>query len=166
MSSPSRSVREGIVVGLIAYVAVAAFYALFDVLAARGVLYTLNLLGRAVFRGLRDPAILQLPIPPDLAAMVLYNGLHLVVSLAIGLTVTWLATVPERRPQHARVAGLIIMGGFVATIVAVGLLSTPIRAVLPWWSIMVANSLAVVLAGGYLLRRHPGIWRALLPLGG
>ena len=33
----SRSVREGLIVGLIAYAAVAAFYGAFDLLAARGV---------------------------------------------------------------------------------------------------------------------------------
>jgi hypothetical protein len=155
--------REGFVVGLIAYVAVAAFYAFFDLLAARGSLYTLDLLGKTVFRGLRDPAVLQLPLNPDRGAMALYNVLHLVISLVIGLIVTWLAAQAERRPERAHLAGITIVAGFFITIAAVGLLTAPIRPVLPWWSIVVANALAVLLAGQYLIRKHPGIWRRLIP---
>jgi len=162
MTTATHTVRQGIVVGLIAYVAVAAFYAVFDLLAARGMLYTLDLLGKAVFRGLRDPAVLQLPSQPDLAAMAWYNGLHLVISLAVGLTVTTLVAHAERRPAHARAAGATIVMGFVVTILGVGLLTTPLRPLLPWWSIVVANALAVLLAGSYLRRKHPGIGRRLL----
>lgn len=46
--SDSRWVRQGVQVGLIAFVTVALFYAAFDVLASRGALYSVNQLGRAV----------------------------------------------------------------------------------------------------------------------
>lgn len=163
MTPATRTLREGVVVGFIAYVAVAGFYALFDLLAARGSLYTLDLLGKAVFRGLRDPAVLQLPLEPDRGAMLLYNSLHLVISLVIGLIVTWLAAQAERRPEHAQLAGIMIVTGFFITILAVGLLTAPIRPLLPWWSMVVANALAVLLAGWYLIKRHPAVWRRLLP---
>lgn len=164
MTPARRPVREGIMLGAIAYLAVAGFYALFDVLAARGPLYTLNLLGRAVFRGLRDPSVLQFPVAYDLPAMALYNGLHCAVSIVIGLIVAYLAFLPDRRPQLATLAGATIMAGFIVTILAIGFLTAPIRPLLPWWSIVVANSVAVLLAGWYLLRRYPDLWRRLLPL--
>jgi len=163
MTPASRTVPEGLVAGLVAYVAVAAFYAAFDLLAARGALYTLDLLGKAVFRGLRDPAVLRLPFQHDLVAMVLYNGLHLLTSLAIGFIVTRLVAQAERRPAGAHLVGLTIAMGFVVTIIGVGLLTSPMRPVLPWWSIVVANGLAVLLAGSYLVQKHPGLWRRLLP---
>lgn len=143
------------VVGLIAYAAVALFYFIFDQLAARGPLYTVNLLGRAVFRGLRDPAILMLPVQLDLGAIALYNGLHLVLALAIGLTVTRLVAQTDRQPSQTLPVLFVIVAGFVVTIFAVGYLTAPMRPVLPWWSIVLANTLSVLLAGGYLLRRHP-----------
>lgn len=148
--------------GLIAYVAVAGFYALFDFLAARGLFYTLNLLGLTVFRGARDPSLLQFPISYDVTAMALYNGVHLAASLVIGLIVAGLAFLPEQRPRLARPAAAVIAAGFVVTILAVGFLSRPIRPLLPWWSIVVANALAVLLAGWYLLRKHPGLWHRLV----
>jgi hypothetical protein len=162
MTPASRILREGLVVGFAAYASVAVFYAAFDLLAARGALYTVNLLGMAVFRGVRDPGILELPVPLDPAAIFWYNAVHLVISLAIGLTVVGLVAQAERHPPQARLVLFLIVAGFVVTILGVGLLTVSMRPVLPWWSIVVANSLAVVVGGSYLLRQHPGIWRRLV----
>jgi hypothetical protein len=154
------------VVGLIAYASVAVFYSTFDLLAARGTLYTVDLLGKAVFRGLRDPGILQYPIRPDPTAIFWYNGLHLLVSVTIGLIVTGLIAQAERRPAQAHLVLVTIVAGFVVTILGVGLLTSPLRAVLPWWSIVVANGLATLLAGVYLLQKRPGLWGRLVPFAG
>jgi hypothetical protein len=156
-----RVVRDGMVVGLIAYAAVAVFYAAFDLLAARGSLYTVDLLGKAVFRGLRDRAVLEYPIQPDLAAIFWYNGLHLLISLAIGLMVTRLVDQAERRPAQAPVILLAIAGGFVVTVLGVSRLTAAMRPVLPWWSIVVANAVATMLAATYLLRTRPRLWGRL-----
>jgi hypothetical protein len=166
MAPASRTWRDGVVVGLIAYAAVAAFYGLFDVLAARGTLYTVDLLGKAVFRGLRDPAILQYPIQPDPGAIAWYNALHLVASLAIGLIVMRLVEQAERHPAQGRLVLAVIAVGFVVTVVGIGLLTGAMRPVLPWWSIVTANGLASLLAGLYLLRRRPGLWGRLVGAGG
>ncbi len=98
MTTGSRTLRDGVVLGLIAYAAVAVFYAAFDVLAARGTLHTVDLLGKATFRGLRDPAVLQLPMKLDPTAIFLYNAVPLVASLAIGCVVAWLIHQAEPRP--------------------------------------------------------------------
>ena len=163
MAPESRTVRDGVVVGLIAYVAVAVFYAAFDVLAARGTLYTVDLLGKAFFRGLRDPAVLQLPFQPDFPAIFLYNGLHLFLSLCIGLTVVWLVERADRGSEQAYVSLFVIVAGFFVTILAMGTLTGPIRPVLPTWSIVAANTVAVLAAGAYLLWKRPGVWRRLMP---
>jgi len=163
-----RSIREGLIVGLIAYAAVAAFYGAFDVLAARGPLYTVNLLGKVLFRGLRDPAVLQFPLALDSTAIFSYNAFHLVVSLAIGVVVTSLVFLAERRSAHAPLLWAVIVTGFVVTVFAVGFLTAGIRSLLPWWSILVTNALASLAAGLYLVWRHslwgpvPGGHRAAL----
>jgi hypothetical protein len=163
MLMDKRTMQDGIVVGLIGYASVAVFYGAFDLLAARGPLYTVDLLGKALFRGLRDPGVVMFPIRPDLTAMSLYNALHLVSALAIGLTVTSLAAYAERQASKSYGVLFVIVAGFVVTILGVGALTQPMRPVLPWWSIVLANSLATAMAGAYLLRQRPGIWRRLLP---
>lgn len=159
----SRTLRQGLVVGLIAYAAVAVFYAAFDLLAARGSLYTVDLLGKAVFRGLRDPSVLQYAIQPDLGAVFLYNGLHLFLALAIGLVVTRLVDQADRHPSQGPLVLLVIVAGFVVTVYAVGALTQPMRPLLPWWSIVAANAFAALLAGLYLLRTRPGLLGRMLP---
>lgn len=156
-----HTLREGLVIGLIAYLSVAAFYAMFDLFAARGLLYTVNLLGLTAFRGLRDLAVIQFPIARDPVVIFLYNGFHLGLSLAIGLTVVGLVAHAEYHPTQGRVVLGVIAAGFALTILAVGLLTRSIRPLLPWWSIVGANVVSVLLAGTYLVRRHRGIWRRL-----
>lgn len=162
MESARQDTRDGVIVGLIAYASVAVFYSCFDFLASRGVLYTVNLLGGALFGGMRDPAVLQLPVALQYAGILQYNTLHLVASLVIGLVVVRLVGHAERIPAHARGVTAIIVAGFVATIAAVGWLSVPIRPILPWWSIVLANTLAVVVSAAYLVRVRPGVVARLL----
>lgn len=159
-----RPIRDGLVVGLIAYASVALFYSAFDALAARGTLYTVDLLGRALFKGLRDPAILMFSIDRDVTAILLYNAFHLALSLGIGVVVTSLVVHAERHPSQALLVLLMIVGGGVLTVFAVAYLTEAVRAVLPWWSIVVANALAALLAGFYLVRQHPAVWHRLSPL--
>ena len=58
--------------------------------------------------------------------------------------------------MQAQIALLFIVAGFAGTIALAGTLSEPIREVLPWWSIIAANALAVAGAGYVMIRRHPG----------
>lgn len=163
MARANRMLREGLMLGGLAYVAVAVFYAAFDLLAARGTLYTVDLLGKALFRGLRDPSVLQLPMRLDLTAVLLYNGLHLVASLAIGLVIAWLIARAEHGPRDAYLSLAVILGGFVVTVLAVSGLTGPIRSLLPWWSIFAANAFAVVVAGSALVWKRPEVVRILVP---
>lgn len=160
-TTASRTFRDGLAIGLIAYAAVVLCYAAFDFLAARGSFYTVNVLGHAVFRGLRDPGALHLPLALDATAIVLYSGVHLVASLAIGQVVMAFVDLAEHAPQRSGFAFIMVSAGFVITVVAIGALSAPIRPVLPWWSIMLANSAAVLLAWVYLGTKRPGVWRAM-----
>ena len=166
MATTRGTLRDGLVVGLIGYASVALFYSGLDVLAARDPLYTVDLLGKAVFRGLRDPGVLLFPLPLDGVAIFLYNALHLIVAVAIGLVVTSLASQAERRPGRSRLVLFTLIAGFVMTIAIVGLLTAPMRPVLPWWSIAVANGLAVLVAGAYLARQRPLLWHRLTLVGG
>lgn len=86
------------------------------------------------------------------------------LSLTIGLMVTRLVVQAERQPSQAFPVLLVIVAGFVVTIFGVGFLTGPMGPVLPWWSIVVANTLAVLVAASYLLHRHPGLWRRFIAL--
>ncbi|HKJ02782.1 MAG TPA: hypothetical protein VJ997_10015 [Longimicrobiales bacterium] len=159
MARTGRTVREGIVVGLVGFAAVAVFYTLFDLLAGQAFGFTLNLMGKVVVRGVRDPAILVLPIPPDRVAMATYNLLHLVVSLGVGLFVAWLVDLVEENPARGWAALTVMVVGYVATVAAVGLFARDVAPLLPLWTVVTVNTLAAVGGGIYLWTAHPGLWR-------
>lgn len=156
-------VKEGALVGLIASASVAIFYALFDALAARGTLYTVNVLSQSLFREFRFPTLLGLPMALDWGAIFMYSLLHLAISLVIGITVVWLIALAKEVPRASLPALAVIVAGFPVTVLLVGYITQDMRVVLPWWSITVANAVSVMLAGGYLLYRHPGVWRRFVP---
>lgn len=161
MTAQRGWVRDGVIVGLIAYAAVAVFYSGFDLLASRGTLFTVNLLGQGLFKGLRDPSVLQFPVPVDQQVVFWYNAVHLVLSLAIGLFVLRLVQRAEESPSRAGLMAGLIVTGFAVTVAVVGRLTEPMRALLPWWSIVVANGAATVCAAAYLLKTRPGLWRRM-----
>lgn len=161
MSTGHRWVRDGVIVGLIAYAAVAVFYSAFDLLASRGTLFTVNLLGQGLFNGVRDPSVLQFPMSVEMPVVFGYNGVHLVASLAIGLFVLRLVEQAERNPARAGLMAGFIVTGFAVTVAVVGRLTEPMRTLLPWWSIVVANGAATACAAAYLLRQRPGLWRRM-----
>jgi hypothetical protein len=161
MLNERRTLRDGIVVGLIGYASVALFYSAFDMLASRGMFYTVNLLGKALFRGLRDPAVLMFPMQLDVSAAFLYNAVHLVTALVIGVVVTALVGMGEQQPSRRTMVRVILVLGFFVTVWLVATLTTPIRPLLPMWSIISANVFAAIIAGAYLLSRRPGLWAKL-----
>lgn len=165
MAQSNSSLREGLIVGIIGYASVALLYAIFDFFAVRGSLFTVDLLAKFIFHDLRDPAVLALPIELDMTAIFWYNGLHILVALVIGIVIVSLVGLSEKKPAQGRFIFMVFIAGFIITIAAVGILTEQIRVLLPWWSIVVANSLAVVLAGSYLIQRHPGLWGTLNPFG-
>lgn len=162
MSTENRWLRDGLMVGLIAYASVAIFYSIFDFLASRGTLFTVNLLGLGLFRGLRDPTVLQYAIPINMSAVFWYNTAHLVSSLAIGLFVMSLVEQAEKKPGRAGLIAGLIIAGFAITVAIVGRLTEPMRSLLPWSSIVVANAAAAVCATFYLAKQRPGLWRRML----
>ncbi|NNE36291.1 MAG: hypothetical protein HKN13_13720 [Rhodothermales bacterium] len=149
--------RDGVAVGLIAYICVAVFYSAFDFLAARGSLFTVDLLGKAVFKGLRDPAVLEYPIELDTVAIFWYNAVHLVVSLLIGLIAVRVVAQAEREPRQRFLVMLVVTAGFFVTVFGVGALTGSFRTVLPWWSIVVANGFSMATAAVYLIPKTPNL---------
>lgn len=165
MEPENHWLRDGLSAGTVAYAAVAVFYSGFDLLASRGPLFTINLLGRAFFRDLRDPSVLQFPVALDFGAAFMYNAMHLAASLGIGLVVMGLVEQAEREPRQARFVSALIAAGFLATVLVVGRVTEPLSVVLPWWSVVAANAVASAASGLYVMRRRPGIVKRMLGFG-
>ncbi len=142
---------QGLVAGLIGYAMVAVLFAIANVMLGRSPFYTAALLGEATFYGLRDPAAVTIWPGPILA----YNGLHLVVFLALGLLASWLACLAEKGPELWYVATVLFIFVMFHMYGAFLLLTEGMRHAISAWLVMVAGIGAGGAMGAYLLGAHP-----------
>jgi hypothetical protein len=161
MPSRQHPLRDGLLVGLIAYGSVILVYTALDLLGGRGPFYTVNLLGHAVLVGAAGAA--DAGVGVDLGAVALFNGIHLVVSLLIGLVVLQLVAFAEREQRQALVVILAIVSGFALTVAVVGWWSAPFREQFSWASIILANVVAVLLSLLFIVRRRPDVMERVVP---
>jgi hypothetical protein len=160
MAPRTGTFQHGLAVGFIAWAVVVVFYAGYDLLASRGPLYTVNALGLALTGG-AEAAIDGIAVPLDPTAVALYSIVHLAAAFLIGFIVVALVANAEADRRRSATVLFVLVGGFVATVALVGFLSIPIRTVLPWWSILAANAMAVALATWYILGAYPEVFRHL-----
>lgn len=148
---------QGLIAGLIVYASVILFYLIVNVAMGRSPFHTPAALGSVLFYGVRDPA--QIRIEP--ATVIAFNGVHLVVSLLIGLAGAFLAFETERHHPQWYFFLFLLIAGFVYSLVAVGALGAEIARVVPWWSVLGANVTWVLAMSGYLGWMHRALLREL-----
>lgn len=145
----SRSIREGVVVGLIGAGSVGAWFLLVDLIAGRP-FFTPAVLGSAVFFGLRDPATLTIGAQSVLA----YTAIHIVAFIAVGLVVAAVMAEARKTPHVLWLLAeffIVFEFGFLA---GVGLFFTPLLAELAWINVALGNLIAAAMMGYYVWRAH------------
>jgi hypothetical protein len=144
------TVREGLVVGLLGAVVVAAWYFVFDVAAGKP-FHTPNVLGKVFFRGDLEPGVREI-VPQVVAG---YTVLHLVVFALAGIGLTLLVHLAARHLalRMGLWMGLVLVFAFFAGLTY--MLTTATGERLPVWSVVGGSLLAVAAMGWYLWRRHP-----------
>ena len=148
---------HGLVAGLVGYAAVALAFVVADLARGRGLFHTAALLGAALFEGLEDPARLVVRVE----LVVAYNGVHLLVFLALGLLAAWFASLSARTP-HLWYLSLSLFLFVLFHLFGVLLTFTDsVRAAISSWAVLGATLVAVVAMIAYLLRVYPALRREL-----
>lgn len=144
-----RTLSEGLVAGLLGGLAVILFYGVLNLLGGRSFFATAAQLG----------ADLVAPGTPAVGAVLAFNGLHVVAFLLVGLVAAWIVRETERHPGSFVLAVFIGIAGLFAVMAAFLSFTARAEVRLPIGTVFVANLLAGVAMGNYLLRAHPGWWR-------
>ena len=150
MNNEGSWVVEGLVTGLIGYVTVVALFALLNVASGESVFHTAALLGSALFYGARDGEGLVAGPGP----IISYNGVHILVSLLIGLGAAWLVFQAEKNRPLWYIVFFVFLAGFIYSVALMGVFAAEAAHLLSWPRILLANLAAGVTAGGYLWWRH------------
>jgi hypothetical protein len=119
-------------------------------MAGEGIFRTPALLGSALFFGAREVGeVVAGPAP-----IIAYNGVHILVSLVIGLGAAWLVFQAEKNHPLWYVVFFIFLAGFIYSIAVMGVFAAEASHLLSWPRILMANLAAGLTAGGYLWWRH------------
>lgn len=148
----NRTIREGIVAGLLAAAVVAVWFLILDSVSGRP-LGTPAMLGESVaslFGGRGGGA--------PVAYAALYTVFHVIAFVISGVIVAAVVNSAEREPSL--LFGLLIL--FVAFEIGwYGLTALLARdeayGALAWYQVMAANLVAALTMGVYLYRRHPSL---------
>lgn len=140
--------RRGLVAGAIGYAVVVVIYAGLNAIAGRSVFLTPSLLGESLLGKPVGGAI-------EAAPVLIYNGLHLVVFLGLGMAAAWLLLESGRHPKIWYLAFVLLLALFLHAIGFVLWLSAPAGSVIPGWSVVIAGAVAGVAMATYLLFSAP-----------
>ncbi|MDX1624689.1 MAG: hypothetical protein R3199_12005 [Gemmatimonadota bacterium] len=144
---------QGLVAGAIGYLVVVVFYAAFNLATGRPLFLTAEVLGLALL-GERSGASAATGNPAPIAV---YNGLHLVVFLALGFASAWLVEETERHPSIWYLAVSLALFVLFHIFGAVAGFAAPVREAVPIWSVLVATLSAVTAMAIHLWKAHPAL---------
>lgn len=148
--------KEGAVTGILGGVAVASWFLILDLLKGRP-LHTPSVLGQVILFGNTSPV----SDPVLTLAVAAYTLLHFAVFVAMGLVVTELVHLAVTSPllRFALMMVFVVFQVFFYGFTYMFFVGT--RGLFPWWEVLVADTLAVVVMVTYLWRKHPSLKRAL-----
>jgi hypothetical protein len=154
--------QEGMDAGIIGGLVVAVWFLALDLAAGRPFM-TPSVLGQIVLFGEGQPQL----TPPVFGAILLYTVVHFVLFALLGIVVAKLV--------HLSVSSAFWRYGLLAIFVVfefsfyslMFLLFAATREIFPFWSVLIANTLAAIAMATYFWRTHPALRRSLeeVPLG-
>lgn len=156
-----KMLAQGVIAGAIGYATVVLYFGLLSLATGHSIFYTPALLGHTLLGTLHDPAHVSI----DPAPILVYNGLHLVVFLIIGIAASWLVFEVERRPQLWYLLLFLVLFVFFHLLGVVLAFVAPAAATLPMWTALGVSLAAVLTMGGYLWLSHPRLGGKIAEVG-
>jgi len=146
--------REGLYAGMIGYVTVALITGLVDLARGYSFFHTAAVLGSALFGSGAGVAVTPEVVFP-------YNGVHLLVFLALGFLAAFLVDEIELHAAIWYFVFFALLGLFFVSLFIVVALGEAGGPGVSWAVVLGANTVAALTMGWYLHRGHRGLWRSV-----
>lgn len=154
--------REGMTAGLLGAAAVAVWFFIIDIVRGKP-LITPSILGDVILLRNASPSLDVV----NVRAVIGYTALHLAVFMLLGIAVAKLVSLSERYGiwRFALLMLFVVFEVLFYWLVQLGFTAT--SGLFPLWSVLGANTLAALVMGWWLYRRHPALKAAFQssPLG-
>lgn len=145
-----KTIREGIIAGLIGAVVVAIWFLLVDMVTVRP-FFTPAALGAVIFKGAISAD--QLVVEPGI--IISYTLMHFAAFIVFGVILSALVTQAERFPPLVFALVILFVVFEVFFIAMVAMLGAWVLEQIAWWSVLMGNLLAAIAMSWYLWRVHP-----------
>lgn len=147
-----RTIREGLVAGLLGAAAVMLWFLVLDVIEGHP-FFTPAALGSAIFEGARGVDEVAL----NFGMVAGYTGVHVAAFLLAGLAASAMVEGARRQPSLLLGSILFFVTLEVLFIGLMAIVAVWLLDAIHWWTIVVGNLIAAGIMGGYLLHEHPEI---------
>ncbi len=157
----NRALSQGLITGAIGYATVAICFGVLNLIAGRHLLHTAAVLGHRLLGTLDDGNAVTIEAAP----IFVYNGLHLVLFLLVGLVASWIVFKLEKYPQLWYLVLFLVLFIFFHTIGVLLAFVEPVTSAVPMWTTLLVSLAAVLMMGGYLWLVHPRLRKEVERLG-
>jgi hypothetical protein len=145
--------REGLVGGMVAYLAVAVAFALLNVAQGRSPFHTAAAMGAVLFHGGDAASAFALDPAPILA----YNGIHILGSLVVATVAAFLIYESELHRSFWYFGLMVLVAAVFYSIVLFGVAGAEIGGVLTWSTVVFGTLVWAGAMTAYFLRVHRGL---------
>lgn len=152
-----RALKEGLIGGLIAYVAVVVFFAALNAVQGRSIFYTAAAMGSALFSGPDASSGVVVEAGPVLA----YNGVHMLGSIAVAIAAAFQVFETELHRSFWYFPFMILIAAALYLTTLFGVFGVEIGGVLGWPSVLIGTAVWVGSMTGYFLWVHRGLVRRI-----
>lgn len=145
-----KTVREGIIAGLIGAVVVAIWFLIVDMVSVHP-FFTPAALGAVIFKG----AISMDQVAVEPGIIISYSLMHFAGFIIFGVILSALVTQAERFPPLVFALVIMFVVFEVFFIAMVAMLGAWVLDQIAWWSVLLGNLLAAIAMSWYMWRVHP-----------
>lgn len=148
-----RVVKEGMIGGAVAYLAVVLVFAAFNLLMWRSPFHTAAAMGSLLLHGSEASARFAVEAGPVLA----YNGIHLVGSLLVGVAAAILVFETEMHRSLWYFTLMVVVAAVIYSITVFGVFGVEIGGVLDWPSVVLGTMVWIGGMTAYFWGVHRGL---------
>lgn len=148
-----RILKEGVIGGAVAYLAVVLVFAVYNVLMWRSPFHTAAAMGSLLLHGSEASVQFAVEAGPVLA----YNGVHLVGSLLVGVAAAALVFETEMHRSLWYFTLMVLVAAVMYSITVFGVFGVEIGGVLDWPSVVLGTMVWIGAMTAYFWGVHRGL---------
>jgi len=148
--SPSQVLREGTFAGICGYAAVVLAVTVLDLLSGRAAFDTAAQLGAWLFHPMEDALT-----GPNWPSALAYNGVHLILSLLVGIVAATMVALSERMAGFWYVGLTVLIAFGIYTVGALGAIAVEFKEITDWPTALLGTGSWLIGISVYLRFAHP-----------